>query len=316
MRTILILLFVFCSSPLFSQTPQPAVTFTNRVVTITNLQGEAFKDIQLVRADAKGIVYVYPNALGGGKIHYTNLSPATLAAIGLDADAADKESKLTAEEAAHEKQLADEEREKMRDPANYKTVHLASFTTLPNMGAGVGQGTVTEFEKRGKFVIYNVPEKIVTYFAESQRQTELVSQTANQLEQVRNQRAQNQARISNLTSEKARLSNKQSLGLDIQIYSSAPSNPNWNLSMAQEIRNNADALGSAQRDASTLAMQESQLQSTLAAAKDELASFLKKHPGHDCEIRVFASQRKRYMGNSVLYCAGDKEPKRSSVSGL
>jgi hypothetical protein len=36
---------------------QDATTFTNKLATFTNLQGEVFRDVRLVRGDGDGIIY-------------------------------------------------------------------------------------------------------------------------------------------------------------------------------------------------------------------------------------------------------------------
>ena len=58
------------------------ITFANRQETLTNLEGRVYDRVELVRADLDGIVY--RNESGGGRICYTNLSAATLEALGID----------------------------------------------------------------------------------------------------------------------------------------------------------------------------------------------------------------------------------------
>ncbi len=60
------------------------IEFTNKVVTFTNLQGEGFKDVRLVRGDRLGLVW--RDDSGGGRVLYTNLSPAFLSSIGISQD--------------------------------------------------------------------------------------------------------------------------------------------------------------------------------------------------------------------------------------
>ena len=52
------------------------ITFTNRVATFTNLQGTVYKDVTITKGDLDGIVW--REGAGGGRICYTNLSPALL----------------------------------------------------------------------------------------------------------------------------------------------------------------------------------------------------------------------------------------------
>jgi hypothetical protein len=57
------------------------ITFTNRVATFTNLQGTVYKDVTLTKADLDGVIY--REEAGGGRVCYTNLSPAVLEAWGI-----------------------------------------------------------------------------------------------------------------------------------------------------------------------------------------------------------------------------------------
>lgn len=57
------------------------ITFTNQVVTFTNLQTVVYSNVTLVKPDVDGVVW--RNGASGGKICYTNLSPALLEAWGI-----------------------------------------------------------------------------------------------------------------------------------------------------------------------------------------------------------------------------------------
>ena len=57
------------------------IVFTNRTATFTNLQGIAFKDATLIKADLDGLVW--RNGASGGRICYTNLDPGFLEHIGV-----------------------------------------------------------------------------------------------------------------------------------------------------------------------------------------------------------------------------------------
>jgi hypothetical protein len=59
-------------------------SFTNQIVTITNLGGAVYTNIALVRASPDGIVYRTTDGAGGGCISYTNLSPDVLETFGID----------------------------------------------------------------------------------------------------------------------------------------------------------------------------------------------------------------------------------------
>jgi hypothetical protein len=62
---------------------QEFITFTNRVVTFTNIQGKPFRDVRLIRADMDGIIYRSTDGIGGGSVSYMNLSPVLLQAFGI-----------------------------------------------------------------------------------------------------------------------------------------------------------------------------------------------------------------------------------------
>ena len=59
-------------------------TFTNKIVTFTNLQHRVFRDVRLVRADAfDGIIYQETVGVGGGRVCYTNLPVTFLESLGI-----------------------------------------------------------------------------------------------------------------------------------------------------------------------------------------------------------------------------------------
>lgn len=58
-----------------------AIEFTNRVETFTNLQGEVFREVTLVRGDLDGVVW--RKEASGGRVCYTNLSLGFLAQISI-----------------------------------------------------------------------------------------------------------------------------------------------------------------------------------------------------------------------------------------
>jgi hypothetical protein len=62
---------------------EDAITFTNKLVSFTNLQGEVFRDVRLVRADAYGIIYRETVGVGGGRVCYTNLSLGLLESLDI-----------------------------------------------------------------------------------------------------------------------------------------------------------------------------------------------------------------------------------------
>ena len=46
------------------------------MATFTNLAGDVFQDVRLVRADDDGIIYRFSEGVGGGGVFYTNLTAA------------------------------------------------------------------------------------------------------------------------------------------------------------------------------------------------------------------------------------------------
>jgi len=49
---------------------------------LTNLQGRVYLDVQLVRGDLDGLVYLVPGKAEGGRISYTNIDSQALGALG------------------------------------------------------------------------------------------------------------------------------------------------------------------------------------------------------------------------------------------
>jgi len=60
------------------------IEFTNRVVSFTNLQGEAFKDVRLIRGDLDGVIW--RAGVSGGRVSYTNLEAVLLADWGISSN--------------------------------------------------------------------------------------------------------------------------------------------------------------------------------------------------------------------------------------
>jgi hypothetical protein len=74
----LLLLFCNCACA------QERVTFTNQLATFSNLQGAAYRNVRLVRADLDGIIY--REGVGGGRVCYTNLPAALLESLGISSN--------------------------------------------------------------------------------------------------------------------------------------------------------------------------------------------------------------------------------------
>ncbi len=82
--------------------PRPAfslslIEFTNEVATFTNLQGQAFRQVVLVRADLDGVIW--RNGVSGGRVCYTNLDPSFLERWGISTNRIDS-AKVRAERKA------------------------------------------------------------------------------------------------------------------------------------------------------------------------------------------------------------------------
>ena len=57
------------------------ITFTNKTVTFTNLEGRAFTAVQITHGDWDGVIW--RDAASGGRVCYTNLHPAVMEAWGI-----------------------------------------------------------------------------------------------------------------------------------------------------------------------------------------------------------------------------------------
>jgi hypothetical protein len=58
-----------------------SIEFTNKVASFTNLQGETFTQVVLVRGDLDGVIW--RNGSSGGRVCYTNLDPLLLERWGI-----------------------------------------------------------------------------------------------------------------------------------------------------------------------------------------------------------------------------------------
>jgi hypothetical protein len=74
MKTMLmvIALFLFLSLSVVAQ----VITFTNKAVTFTTLEGTVYRNVNLVKADSNGIIW--QSGASGGRIAYTNVAAETL----------------------------------------------------------------------------------------------------------------------------------------------------------------------------------------------------------------------------------------------
>ena len=100
---------------------QDTITFTNKTATFTNLQGRAYQDVRLVRADLTGIVYREAEGVSGGRVCYTNLPAAFLESLGISsnwiADAKAKADRRAAANAAYEQSVLQRAREESAEKA-------------------------------------------------------------------------------------------------------------------------------------------------------------------------------------------------------
>lgn len=99
--------------------------FTNRIVTFTNLQGQSFRLVQLVRGDQDGLIW--RDGASGGRICYTNLHPDLLEYFGIPSNRV-----VIARARAEQKAIAD---------AHYRSKWTAeSRTNLLTQAASTDQG--------------------------------------------------------------------------------------------------------------------------------------------------------------------------------
>ena len=63
------------------------IEFTNEVATFTNLQGQEFRHVALIRADLDGVIW--RNGVSGGRVCYTNLDPSFLVRWGISTNRID-----------------------------------------------------------------------------------------------------------------------------------------------------------------------------------------------------------------------------------
>ena len=71
----------------FAPAPAQDLVFTNRTVTFSNLQGQHYRNVQLVRADLDGLIW--RDGPSGGRICYTNLDPGLLESLGISSNRID-----------------------------------------------------------------------------------------------------------------------------------------------------------------------------------------------------------------------------------
>jgi len=63
------------------------ITFADKIVSFTNLQGQVYRDVKVVTADRDGLVWVEQgDSFGGGRICYTNLPAGLCMTLGIRAE--------------------------------------------------------------------------------------------------------------------------------------------------------------------------------------------------------------------------------------
>lgn len=60
------------------------ITFTNKVTTFTNLQGQIFANVHLIRGDLDGLIW--RSDASGGRVCYTNLNTEWLTSVGISSN--------------------------------------------------------------------------------------------------------------------------------------------------------------------------------------------------------------------------------------
>lgn len=82
-----------------------SIEFTNRIETFTNLQGEVFSQVTLIRGDLDGVIW--RKGASGGRVCYTNLPLGFVAHLGISTNRVQIARRRAAESAlAHSKFLA------------------------------------------------------------------------------------------------------------------------------------------------------------------------------------------------------------------
>lgn len=74
---LLLTLWVALGNPAFAKD----IVFENRTASFTNLQGQAYNRVELVRGDQDGLIW--REGASGGRICYTNLAPDLLKELGI-----------------------------------------------------------------------------------------------------------------------------------------------------------------------------------------------------------------------------------------
>jgi hypothetical protein len=300
--TFLLITVLFLST-LFSRAQTNLVKvfiFTNRIVSLTNLAGIKYENIELIRADFSGIVYINQTGAGGGVIRFTNLPDSTLENLGLvDFASAERENSKKLAEA--QKQMFEAEKEQMRDRSNYKTLHLTSYGTFGNSGLC----TIREFPTAGTFLIYNAPKEAIESIERIQSQSQVVNELNSQITAVATQIAAAQNARSNLKAEATRLKDARAHGEALQANQLDNANYAWNIEMDRKIEANSERQHDNDENLDNLSSKESSLNQTLATEKAKLESLQNPDAG---AINAFISRISKYQANPVIFCSAVSKP--------
>ncbi|MFO1487191.1 MAG: hypothetical protein U1F65_01820 [Verrucomicrobiota bacterium] len=199
MKKTMLLLLLLSPGPVMAQTTNPAVAFTNRFATFTNLQGKAYERVELVRADAFSVLY--RTGSGAGRVFFTNLAPSVLGGLGFDTNSAQTAARLEEELNRKREGSRAEELERSLNPDNWKEVHVREL--VRSYGGGV-ECSVQEFSRR--VILRNAPPALLDYW--NQRQT-LLQTSARLNAAIQEARAQIQTLTSETTAFAAELNDRE-----------------------------------------------------------------------------------------------------------
>lgn len=131
-------LFLFVSLPVVAQ----VITFTNKAVTFTTLEGTVYRSVNLVKADSHGITW--RSGASGGRVAYTNLAAETLDNWGVPTNYI---GRLMAQEAV--RRQAPQPADPALQQAEQDNVREIAFKTLIYEAAAAQQGYKVYFLSLG-----------------------------------------------------------------------------------------------------------------------------------------------------------------------
>lgn len=276
------------------------ITFTNRVVTFTNLQGRTYRNVDLVRADNMGLVYQSDGQWG--MVRYTNLSAQTIQDLGLPADKVTALADAEKQRAARMEELAAQERERMADPANWATVHVVA-------GQGTDAGWIWQVrEFPGWFFIANLPVKTAAYFRDYYtliyKINVLKGQSA-QLDQYSRQTGAQENQLKAESQKEKGLPNQPMvtvptfLGGTANTYAADASRRQWTAEIEQRTKQ-------LQGEMSNISKAKSLDESEIRTNQDDLQKLIDSRAETDTKISVYRSAKK-LQGYPVLFAKEIKD---------